>query len=71
MPAIVSEEDFLAIQAKLAQNKQLGCCNNAKTEYLLAGHLFCHFDKRRYRDKRTTVYHKRIPFVYEYYECPC
>ncbi len=70
-PAIISEEDFLAIQAKLALNKQLGGCNNAKTKYLWAGHLLCHFDKRRYRGKRTTVYHKGISAVYEYYECPC
>jgi len=69
-PAIISEEDFLAIQAKLAQNKQLGGCKNAKTKYLWAGHLFCYFDKRRYRGKRTTVYNKGIPVVYEYYECP-
>ncbi len=70
-PPIISEEDFWAIQAKLTQNKQLGGCKNAKTKYLWAGHLFCHFDKRRYRGKRTTVYNKGIPAVYEYYECPC
>ena len=70
-PAIISEEDFRAIQAKLAQNKQLGGCQNARTKYLWAGHLFCYFDKRRYRGKRTTAYHKGIPVVYEYYECPC
>jgi len=70
-PAIISEEDFWAIQAKLAQNKQLGGCKNAKTKYLWAGHLFCYFDKRRYRGKRTTTYNKGIPVVYEYYECPC
>ena len=69
-PAIISEEDFRAIQAKLTQNKQLGGCQNAKTKYLWAGHLFCYFDKRRYRGKRTTVYNKGIPVVYEYYECP-
>ncbi|MBA7492933.1 hypothetical protein ES702_03486 [subsurface metagenome] len=70
-PAIISEEDFLAIQDKFTQNKQLGGCKNAKTKYLWAGHLFCYFDKRRYRGKRTTVYNKGIPTVYEYYECPC
>lgn len=70
-PAIISEEDFWAIQAKLAQNQQLAGCRNAKTKYLWAGHLFCYFDKRRYRGKRTTVYNKGIPTVYEYYDCPC
>ncbi|HEY86746.1 MAG TPA: recombinase family protein [Dehalococcoidia bacterium] len=70
-PAIISKEEFLAIQAKLTQNKQLGGCKNAKTKYLWAGHLFCCFDNRRYRGKRTTNYNTRIPVVYEYYECPC
>ncbi|MFC2032625.1 recombinase family protein, partial [Chloroflexota bacterium] len=69
-PAIISEEDFQAIQAKLSQNKQLGGRKNAKTRYLWAGHLFCYFDKRRYRGKRVISYVKGIPFVYEYYECP-
>ncbi|MFC1861564.1 recombinase family protein [Chloroflexota bacterium] len=70
-PAIISEEDFMAIQAKLAQNKQLGGCKNAKTKYLWTSHLFCYVDKRRYRGKRTTVYNKGIPVIHEYYECPC
>ena len=33
-PAIISEDDFWAIQARLAQNKQLGGCKNAKTKFL-------------------------------------
>jgi len=70
-PAIISEEDFWAIQAKLTLNKQLGGCKNAKTKYLWAGHLFCTFCGRRYRGKRTTVYNNGIAVVYEYYECPC
>jgi hypothetical protein len=69
-PAIIPEEDFLAIQDKLFHNKQLGGCKNAKTKYLCAGHVFCYFDKRRYRGKRSTSYHKGKRVVYEYYECP-
>ena len=69
-PAIISEEDFQAIKAKLTQNMQLGGCKNAKSKYLWVGHLFCSFCGRRYRGKRTTVYHNGTAIVYEYYDCP-
>ncbi|MEN6463355.1 MAG: hypothetical protein ABFC94_18550 [Syntrophomonas sp.] len=41
MPAIVSKEDFAAVQAKMARNKRQPGFYKAKELYLLSGLIFC------------------------------
>lgn len=41
MPAIISEEDFQAVQEKLQANKKMAGSEKAKRPYLLTGVIFC------------------------------
>ncbi|MBU3811604.1 MAG: recombinase family protein [Candidatus Niameybacter stercoravium] len=41
MPAIISEEDFQAVQEKLQANKSMAGSEKAKKPYLLTGVIFC------------------------------
>ena len=41
VPAIISKEDFAAVQRKMASRKQVRAAHNAKEVYLLSGKIFC------------------------------
>ena len=69
-PAIISEEEFNAVQDKLSHNKFLAP-RKAKHQFLLSGHVFCRFDNRRFRGKGQRVPSKRNPHYVYYYHCPC
>ena len=68
-PAIISQENFEAAQAKLQQNKKLSR-RNSKREYLLSGYVFCRQCGRRYRAKSTKPKKGENVKYVPYYECP-
>jgi|GEM_PF-698673 len=69
-PALISEEQFNAVQDKLSRNKFLAP-RKAKHQFLLSGHVFCRFDNRRFRGKGQRVRSKKNPHYVYYYHCPC
>ncbi len=69
-PAIITEEEFNAVQAKLSRNKYLAP-RKAKHEFLLSGYVFCRYDNRRFRGKGQRVPSKSNPHYVYYYHCPC
>lgn len=63
IPAIISDEDFYAVQEKSAKNRHRSAAYKAKENYLLSGKIFCDccgsaMGGRRYtpRDKTYTYY---------------
>jgi hypothetical protein len=72
-PAIITEEEFNAVQAKLARNKYLATrkASRVQHKFLLSGYVFCWYDNRRFRGKGQLVPSKSNPHYLYYYHCPC
>ena len=69
-PAIISKDEFDAIQEKLGQNGM----NRRRPSigfYWLQSHVVCGLCGRRYRTKSQVVKSKSNPHYVYYYECPC
>ena len=67
-PAIVSEALFEAAQQQLQKNRQLSL-RNAKTQYLLRGHVYCHRCGRSYWGAPGIKTRGEKRFSYPYYQC--
>lgn len=68
-PAIITEDEFNAIQAKFSRNKYLAP-RKSKHQFLLSGHVFCRYDNRRFRGKGQIVPSKSNRHYVYYYHCP-
>ncbi|MFC1870860.1 recombinase family protein [Chloroflexota bacterium] len=66
-PAIISWEDYEAIQQKLAQNRSQSK-RSCKLEYLLRGHIFCKQCRRSYKGKSKLASKKTNRYL-RYYQC--
>lgn len=62
VPAIVSQEDFERVQAKLALNQQMSPRNNKSHQYLLRGLISC-------RKCRLSTTARTLPTGHQYYVC--
>jgi len=67
-PAIIDEEAFLKVQAKLKRNKELAL-RNVKRSYLLRGYVYCKHCGRRYQGALKQYKTKQGMKEYEYYRC--
>ena len=67
IPAIISEELFERVQARMADNKKAPAKHKAEEEYLLTTKLFCGKCKSMMAGESGT---NRCGIVYRYYKCP-
>ena len=67
IPAIISEELFERVQARMAANKKAPAKHKAEEEYLLTTKLFCGKCKSMMAGESGT---NRCGIVYRYYKCP-
>ena len=67
-PAIISEDTYNAVRAKLERNKKMAK-RNGKHEYLLRGHMICGRCGRSYWADRDVQIRKGIRYEYPFYYC--